>query len=109
MLLEEFKKNVEKFLSIEEINGYENDFEPAYMAAETVSKEEFCKILKDTTTRRVIVALSNELLKLQSQIKCMATLSQTTQKECDALADKNSSLRHHLARISAQVDRALAK
>ena len=109
MLLEEFKKLVEKFIPAEEIERYETDFEPAYMAAETVSKDEFCKILKDETTRRVIEAVSHDLISQQMQIKEITALSEKFKQERNQLADKNSVLRGYLERISAQVDRALSK
>lgn len=106
MMREEFKKHVEKFLTLDEIARYETDFEPAYMAAESVSKCDFCSILKDETTRRVIVAISHVLGNVENITREIIHGRQRAEAERDQIAERESRLRAALMSIAATVDRA---
>ena len=54
----EFKSRTEKFLSVDEINHYETWYEPAYMAAQGIDKDDFCRMLRDPVTREFVCEVS---------------------------------------------------
>lgn len=67
----EFKARTEKFLSAEEINRYEEWYEPAYMAAAQIDKDDFCKMLKDPAVRKFVLEMSCAVLSYHDQLKSL--------------------------------------
>lgn len=108
MNINEFRTRTEKFLSAEEINQYEVDFEPAYMNAEAVNKDDFCAALKDKNTRVLIVALSHALTSVKMKLENAHRAIDMVNSDKRDLHEKNAKLQHALAVISSTVDRALA-
>ena len=108
MNINEFRARTEKFLSPEEIGNYEVDFEPAYMNAECIDKDDFCAVLKDKNARAVIVALSHALTSMEEKLEnAHKAIDMVNSDKRDLLA-KNAKLQHALAVISSTVDRATA-
>ena len=71
MTANEFKSRTEKFLSAEEISRYEEWYEPAYMAAAQIDKDDFCKMLKDPVARKFVLEMSCAVLDHRDQLKSM--------------------------------------
>ena len=84
MTREEFKKHTEKFLSVEEIARYEEDFEPAYMTLEFVDKDDFCAMLKDKNTRKLVTSFSKYVITAQFNEKNAARCFNDMIKQRDA-------------------------
>ena len=108
MNINEFRTRTEKFLPAEEIENYEVDFEPAYMKAETVNKDDFCAALKDKNARAVIVALSHALTSVEMKLKNAHKAIDMVNSDKRDFHEKNAKLQHALAVISSTIDRALA-
>lgn len=108
MNINEFRSRTEKFLSAEEIKQYEVDFEPAYMNAETVNKDDFCAALKDKKARAVIVEISHALTSKEKSLETAYKAIDMVNSDKRDLHEKNAKLQHALAVISSTVDRATA-
>ena len=120
MMIQEFKKRVEKFIPAEEIERYADDFEPAYMAAGNVDKDDFCAILKDERVRRVICGVSAELRKLEAELRSStetirmlnASRAESNAKHAEELLverGKVEVLFKQLSLVQSVCDRALTK
>lgn len=119
MMMQEFKKRTEKFLADDEISKYADNYEPAYMAAQTVDKDDFCAILKDERVRRVICGVSAELRKLEAELRSStetirmlnASRAESNAKHAEELLverGKVEVLFKQLSLVQAVCDRALA-
>ena len=82
----EFKIRTEKFLTADEISHYETCYEPAYMAAQGIHKDDFCQMLKDPTVRAFV-----------REVSCM--VADRDQREKAAAAT-----REHLLEVKAHVE-----
>ena len=120
MMIQEFKKRVEKFMPAEEIERYADDFEPAYMAAGNVDKDDFCAVLKDERVRKMVASLAHELVKRAGDLKAEWEIRQREKNEAAsarmAYADKMAELEgkvevleKQLSLIQSVCDRALTK
>ena len=113
MNIQEFRTRTEKFLSKEEIERYGEDFEPAYMAAGNVDKDDFCASLKNPVARRVIVALTHALASEQAAYKTAADDRKRDREhyelETSMQAMEISRLRKALSLIASTCDRAMAE
>lgn len=108
MNINEFRTRTEKFLPAEEINQYELDFEPAYMNAECIDKDDFCAVLKDKKARALVVALSHALTSMEEKLENAHHTIEMVNSDKKDLHEKNAKLQHALAVISSTVDRATA-
>ena len=119
MMMQEFKKRTEKFLPQELIEDYADSFEPAYMAAGGVDKDDFCAVLKDERVCNIITALSAELRSRAEQIKgCTETirkyradLAAAEARHTDQLAEEQGKVEllfKQLSLVQSLCDRALA-
>lgn len=119
MMLNEFKARTAKFLPDEDIARYGEWYEPAYMAAETVDKDDFCAVLKDGRVRQIITMLSLELTRRADGIKGFGEeLRQARQQIADERARYEAKiaevegraewLAKQLSTIQSVCDRALA-
>ena len=82
----EFKIRTEKFLPAEEINHYEMWYEPAYMSAQGIDKDDFCRMLKDPVARKFV-----------REVSCL--VADRDQREKDAAAT-----RERLLEVKAHVE-----
>jgi len=119
MMLNEFKARTAKFLPDEDIAHYGEWYEPAYMAAGTVDKDDFCAALKDQRVRQIVSALSLELTRRADAMKRVEeNLRQARQQIADERAryeakiaeveGKAEWLAKQLSMIQSVCDRALA-
>lgn len=108
MNIHEFRKRTEKFLSPEEIGHYEVDFEPAYMNAECIDKDDFCAVLKDKKARALVVALSHAVTAGEMKLENASHTIAMVESDKKALHERNAKLQHALTVISSTVDRAIA-
>ncbi len=119
MMLNEFKARTAKFLPDEDAAKYAEWYEPAYMAAETVDKDDFCAVLKDGRVRQIITMLSLELTRRADGIKGFGEeLRQARQQIADERARYEAKiaevegraewLAKQLSTIQSVCDRALA-
>lgn len=119
MMLNEFKARTAKFLPDEDIARYGEWYEPAYMAAGTVDKDDFCAALKDQRVRQIVSALSLELTRRADAMKRVEEdLRQARKQIADDRArheakvaeveGKAEWLAKQLSTIQSVCDRALA-
>lgn len=106
MNIEEFKSRTEGFLAADEINRYDEWYEPAYMAAVGTDKDDFCAMLKDETVRIFVREVSAAFLRDESRYAALR--DQTDEKDLliRAHAKKIDRYRKALTLISATCDRA---
>lgn len=103
---QEFKSRTGEFLTADEINRYAEWYEPAYMAAQGIDKDDFCAILKDKAVRVFVREVSMAFLRDES--RNAALLDQIERKDIllrarDAKIDR---YRNALLLVSATCDRA---
>jgi len=119
MNIQEFRSRTAKFLPEDEIARYGEAYEPAYMAARYVDKDDFCAVLKDERVRRIVTGLSATLTSLYGQIKderresasLRRKLGETASQHGEAMAVAEGAaeaLRKQLSVIQSLCDRALA-
>ena len=119
MTMQEFKKRTEKFLPQDLIDDYADSFEPAYMAAGGIDKDDFCAVLKDDRVCNIITALSAELKSRAADIKgANETIRQFREEKAAAEAhhadqlmesqNKVEVLIKQLSILQSMCDRALA-
>lgn len=101
----EFKSRTEKFLSAEEINRYEEMFEPAYMAAQGIDKDDFCKMLKDPASRKFVVEMSCAVLDHRDQLKGLENQYKEMQRLRYVAEEAAAKYRKAILLISATCDR----
>lgn len=107
MTRQEFERRTAGFIGKSEIDYYEECFEPAYMAAKTVDKDDFCKMLEDPLVRKFVRAIS-VVLRADGAIVKDAENEQQRLRNCVmVLNERNAELRKALSLISANCDRAL--
>ncbi len=107
MQMQEFVKRT-PFLDKTDHDHYEDWFEPAYMGAKNIDKDDFCAMLKDKTVRKFVQTVS-EAFKANEATEKNLTKEICHLKECQhALQGKNAELRKSISLIQATCDRAVA-
>jgi len=108
MQKQEFEKRT-PFLDKADHENYADWFEPAYMGAKNIDKDDFCAMLKDETVRKFVRAVS-EAFRANEATEKDAMKEQLYLRDCvRTLNGKNAELRKALSLISADCDRALVK
>ncbi len=105
---DEFKSRTEAFLAAEEIERYETDFEPAYMATEWVSKDDFCEVLKDSTVKVFVRDMSHALVKEGKKLRDAARRYSEAVELLARAEERADGYRKSLSLISATCDKAFA-
>lgn len=106
---EEFAERTSKFLPSGEVRKYEEEYEPAYMAAVYTDKDDFCEMLKDGKMRMFVKGVSRVLLQKD------AFKGQFRREWKSALAERDEeSMRKEealkaLSAIATMCDRAVAE
>lgn len=113
MTAQEFSERVAKFMAPEEIADYESAYEPAYMNAYGVGKDDFCFALKDKKARAVVAALGRALVRRAKNYEELNRLFNDTQTDLRTLEIAHSAMRFalqsKLSEFSAACDRAFAE
>lgn len=107
MNIEEFGKRTAKFLTKEEVADYESDYEPAYMAAEGIGKDDFCAMLKDTMTRAFVKSVSRALLAKDELVGQFHREWKSALEERDEEAMRKVAALKAIEAVSAMCDRAM--
>ena len=106
MQKQEFEKRT-PFLDKTDHENYADWFEPAYMGAKDIDKDDFCAMLKDETTRRFVRAVSQAFKASEATEKDFAK-EVIYLKDCHrTLQKKNADLRTAVSLISAHCARVL--
>ena len=105
----EFAERTKTFLSKEEIDRYEVDYEPAYMECNQIDKDDFCSILKDKTVRKLVVMFSEYVLCARAREKDAARCFKDMLARRDIAAAKADALRKSISLIQSVCDRILAE
>lgn len=108
MMLEEFRKRTTKFLTADEIADYETDYEPAYMAADGVDKDDFCAVLKDERVRTLVRAVSRSLLAKDALKREFYREWKSALVERDEEAERKAEVLKAVSLVAAMCDRAMA-
>lgn len=97
------------FLDKTDHENYADWFEPAYMGARDIDKDDFCAMLKNETVRK-FVRIVGEAFKANEATKKDLAKACIYIKECKhALQQKYEGLRKAVLLISANCDRALTE
>lgn len=104
----EFEERTESFLTDEEMDRYEEDFEPAYMECEELDKDEFCSILKDKTVRNLVMAFSQYVLCARAREKDAARCFKDMLGQRDAEKERADRMEKCIALVQSTCDRAMA-
>ena len=108
MQMQEFVKRT-PFLDKTDHDHYEDWFEPAYMGAKNIDKDDFCAMLKDKTVRKFVQTVS-EAFKANEATEKDLTKECLYVKGCNhALQQRCEGLRKAVSLISANCDRVLAE
>ena len=108
MQKQEFEKRT-PFLDKTDHENYADWFEPAYMGAKNIDKDDFCAMLKDEKVRNFVRVVS-EAFRANEATEKDAMKEQLHLRGCvRALNEKNAELRKALSLILADCDRALTK
>lgn len=108
MQKQEFEKRT-PFLDKTDHENYADWFEPAYMGAKDIDKDDFCAMLKDETTRRFVRAVSQAFKASEATEKDFAK-EVIYLKDCHrTLQKKNADLRKAVSLISENCDRVLTE
>lgn len=113
MDITEFTNRTKKFMPAEQIERYAEDFEPAYMEAGDVDKDDFCAMLRDEGVRRFVACISHALNKQGETIArlCRKSNEATAAHEVES-RKAYEAIRHAseaIRLISTTCDRALAR
>ena len=119
MMLNEFKKRVEKFIPAESVERYAEDYEPAYMSLTTIDKDDFCAVLKDDVVRQMVIefahnttAYCNEVKELDKKLTEERERTRIERERGEAkiafLEGCIDALKKKLSLIQSVCDRALA-
>ena len=107
MQMQEFVKRT-PFLDKTDHDHYADWFEPAYMGAKNIDKDDFCAMLKDKTVRKFVQTVSESFRANEATEKELAK-ELVYQKECNrALRSKIDELCKSISLIQATCDRAVA-
>lgn len=107
MNVEEFKKRT-PFLDKVDYDNYSDWYEPAYMEAQSTSKDDFCAMLKDETVRKFVFSVS-AAFRANAAAKRDLAKEFSYQRECNrVLRGKVERLRKSISLIQATCDRALS-
>lgn len=108
MQKQEFEKRT-PFLDKTDHENYADWFEPAYMGAKNIDKDDFCAMLKNETVRKFVRAVSEEF-RANEATERAAMKEQLYLRDCvRMLGEKNAELRKVLSLISTDCDRALTR
>ena len=108
MQKQEFEKRT-PFLDQTDHDHYADWYEPAYMGAKNIDKDDFCAMLKNETVRKFVRAVS-EAFKANEATEKDLTKECLYVKGCNhALQKKCEGLRKAVSLISANCDRVLAE
>lgn len=108
MTREEFAKRTAKFLTADEAADYETDYEPSYMAADGIDKDEFCSMLKDPAVRRLVRAVSHALLAKDALKGEFYREWKSAVAERDAEAERKAEVLKAVSLVAAMCDRTMA-
>ncbi len=108
MTLEEFRKRTAKFLTADEIADYETDYEPAYMAADGVDKDDFCAVLKDGRVKTLVRAVSRSLLAKDALKGEFYREWKSALAERDGEAERKAEVLKAVSLVAAMCDRVMA-
>lgn len=103
---EEFKSRTKNFLTAEEIRHYDDWYEPAYMTAEGIDKDDFCSMLKDEKVRIFVREMSKGVQRHEAQNAALRKEAGQREKLIQAYNEDISAYRKALLLISATCDRA---
>ena len=103
---DEFKSRTKNFLTAEEIRHYDDWYEPAYMTAEGIDKDDFCSMLKDEKVRIFVREMSKGVLRHEAQNAALRREAGQREKLIQAYTEDISAYRKALLLISATCDRA---
>lgn len=107
MQKQEFEKRT-PFLDQTDHDHYADWYEPAYMGAKNIDKDDFCAMLKDKTVRKFVQTVSEAFNANEATEKDLAK-EICYLKECHhTLQGKNAELRKSISLIQATCDRAVA-
>lgn len=96
------------FLDETDHENYEEWFEPAYMGARTIDKDDFCAMLKNKAARNFAKSVSEEFRANEAAMKDLAK-GLAYEKECNrAMRSKIEDLLKSITLIQATCDRAVA-
>ena len=104
----EFSDRTKKFLSKEEIDRYEENFEPAYMECEVLNKDEFCSAIRDEVVRRIVESFSRYVLRARAKEKCAAEYLNEMIGHRDAAEERVNRPEKCIALIQSTCDRTMA-
>lgn len=108
MQKQEFEKRT-PFLDKTDHENYANWFEPAYMGARNIDKDDFCAMLKNETVLKFVRDVSESFMASEATKKELAKECLYI-KECNhALRQKCEGLRKAVSQISANCDRVLTE
>ena len=103
---EEFKSRTEKFLTAEEIRHYGDWYEPAYMTAEGIDKDDFCAMLKDEAARIFVREISKGVKRHEAQNAALRKEVEQRGNLLHEYAEDVKKYRKALLLVSATCDRA---
>lgn len=113
MMQEEFRERTKAFLTDGEIGEYATDYEPAYMAAGTISKDDFCLALKNKTARALVVALSRSLVNIEEshrrEVKQLTSRIDVLNSDVNELTTRFQVACAALRSVSSTCDRAFTR
>lgn len=104
---QEFKDRT-SFLGEDDHAHYEDWFEPAYMCAATVDKDDFCAMLKDERVRKFVMSVSGAIVAYEKSAKELAASRRRLEDGVQEMADKFHALRKAISLIQSTCDRAIA-
>lgn len=111
MSINEFLERTKTFMKLKDPQEYHNYYEPAYMVANSVDKDQFCATLKDENVRKMVVDFVKHISALKKQIKAkedeLAQFNHDYGMTMRARKDIEEKLVNALRLISATCDRAL--
>lgn len=109
MTREEFAKRTSTFLPSGEIGKYEDEYEPAYMAAAYTDKDDFCAMLKDARVRKFVKGVSRVLAAKESLKAQFRREWKSAVAERDEESLRKEEALKALSLIASMCDRAVAE
>lgn len=106
MQLSEFKERVKSFMTEELVQHYETDYEPAYMEAGSIDKDDFCALLKNKTGKEIVEAFSSYVVQTRQVRNADAIHVSTLEAKVKELREKLLQCTKALKLISSTCDRA---
>lgn len=103
----EFNDRTKQFLSEEDIARYESSFEPAYMEAGSIDKDDFCALLKHKTGKEIVKAFSSYVVKTRQMLKVDEIQASTLENKVKELRERLLQCTKALKLINSTCDRTL--